>query len=78
MKTKADFYYEKLKQVRGPAQMIPDYRELLKLDAPSRVAELLSLGFTNSEIANILNYASAASVNAQLQRIRGQLGWQAV
>lgn len=50
---------------------------LIKLPALERVSELLAEGYSNQEIADLLGYKSAATVNAQLQRIRHQLGEQA-
>ena len=47
------------------------------MGALDRVAELLSHEYSNSDIADMLGYASAGVVNAQVQRIRRQLGPQA-
>lgn len=48
---------------------------LPKLD---QVAEMLADGHPSGIIARTLGYRDAAGVNAQLQRIRKQLGAQAV
>lgn len=55
-----------------------DMAELLRMKPIARVAELMAREFDNQEIADILGYASTASVNGTVQRIRQQLGSQAV
>lgn len=78
MLKKSDLYMAKLHDCRREqGREALDYETLLRLRPLDRVAELLSLDYTNDEIAGILNYGSAASVNAQVQRLRGKLGWQA-
>ena len=57
--------------------MTPDPADLLRMGALDRVAELLSHEYNNRDIADMLGYASAGVVNAQVQRIRRQLGPQA-
>lgn len=78
--TKADLAAAQMAMLRSSAG---DRRELdpaalLRMPALDRVAELLAREFTNEEIAEILGYADARVVNAQIQRIRRQLGPQAI
>ncbi len=47
------------------------------LAGEERVAELLVLGCNYRQIAEICGYKDRASANAQVQRIRRKLGWQA-
>ena len=80
MRTKAHLYAERMSGLRRQSQGKPsvNHAELLKLRPIDRVAELMSLEYDNEEIANLLGYNSARSVNGVIQRMRGQIGWQAV
>lgn len=55
-----------------------DHAELLKLKPLQQTAELLARGYSTGEIADVRGLCSTAAANAQVQRIRAQLGWQAV
>lgn len=55
-----------------------DLAALLRMRPIDRVAELMSREFGNDEIADVLGYSSTASVNGVIQRIRQQLGPQAI
>lgn len=68
------FWQEITRKAREPV----DHEKLMRLRPLEQTAELLSLGYTTTEIADIRGLASRACANAQLQRIRGQIGWQAV
>lgn len=79
MLTKADQKYMKRLEGEGIQLRAPiDHAALLALPPLSRVAELMSHEYSNNEIADILGYSSAHSVNAAIQRIRRQLGPKAV
>lgn len=78
--TKADLAAAQLAMLRaidGDRRDL-DLAELLRMRPIDRVAELMSREFSKDEIADILGYASAVSVNGTIQRIRKQLGPQAV
>lgn len=55
-----------------------DMGALLALEPLDRVAELMAEGFGTLDIACILGYSTPESANGQIQRVRQQMGAQAV
>lgn len=47
------------------------------LAGEDRVAELLAQGCDYRQIAEICRYSGRATANAQVQRLRKRMGWQA-
>lgn len=76
--TKVDLEFLKRLESERRSRPAVNHAALLKLPPRSRVAELMSLEYSNEEISHVLGYGSARGVNAIVQRIRGELGWQAV